>query len=116
MLRQRFPLGALRGRAGLLAPAPAGAQYPVGDRATPMTAGRSYTESYGPGYTAYVPVRDLRRELQLLPRQVHRRLPPQPVRLDQRLLRDDGVRLLAHADDLAQLPGDLRLVHPGAVQ
>jgi uncharacterized protein (TIGR03000 family) len=54
MLRQRFPLGLLAA-ALLLAPAPAGAQYPVGDRATPMTVGRSYTESYGPGYTVSVP-------------------------------------------------------------
>jgi uncharacterized protein (TIGR03000 family) len=54
MLRHRFPLGVMAA-ALMLAPASASAQYPVGDRASPMTVGRSYTESYGPGYTVSVP-------------------------------------------------------------
>jgi uncharacterized protein (TIGR03000 family) len=53
MLRQRFPLGVLAA-AVLLTPSPAGAQLFM-ERASPMTAGRSYTESYGPGYTVYTP-------------------------------------------------------------
>jgi uncharacterized protein (TIGR03000 family) len=53
MLRQRFAAGLLA--AALLSPAPAGAQYFPGDRATPMSVGRSSVESYGPGYTVYTP-------------------------------------------------------------
>ncbi len=57
MLRHRFPLMtlAVAGLAALLAPRPAAAQYPVGDRGQVMTAGRPYYESRGPGYSYYVP-------------------------------------------------------------
>jgi uncharacterized protein (TIGR03000 family) len=55
MLRHRFPLGALAA-AVLLSPSAATAQTaPVGDRPTEMSLGRSYTASYGPGYTVYTP-------------------------------------------------------------
>ncbi len=54
MLRQRFPLGVLAA-AVLLSPGAATAQYFVGARPPEMSAGRSYVESYGPGYTIYTP-------------------------------------------------------------
>jgi uncharacterized protein (TIGR03000 family) len=54
MLRQRHLLGVLAA-AVLLTPSAARAQLFTGDRPSEMTAGRSYTESYGPGYTVYTP-------------------------------------------------------------
>jgi uncharacterized protein (TIGR03000 family) len=61
MLRQRLPLMALAvaGLAVLLAPRPASAQYPVGDRASVMSTGGSYYVSRGPGYSAYTPAPNL---------------------------------------------------------
>jgi uncharacterized protein (TIGR03000 family) len=57
MLRQRYALLplAVAGLAELLAAQPAAAQYPVGDRRSEMTVGRSYYESQGPGYSLYIP-------------------------------------------------------------
>jgi uncharacterized protein (TIGR03000 family) len=54
MLRQRLLLGVLAA-AGLLTPSAARAQLFTGDRPSEMTAGRSYSETYGPGYRLYVP-------------------------------------------------------------
>jgi uncharacterized protein (TIGR03000 family) len=57
MPRHPFSLTALTvaGLAALLAPTPADAQYPVDDRASPMTAGSPYYASSGPGYSYAVP-------------------------------------------------------------
>jgi uncharacterized protein (TIGR03000 family) len=46
---------AVAGLAVLLAPRPVSAQYPVGDRASVMSTGRSYYEGRGPGYSVYTP-------------------------------------------------------------
>jgi uncharacterized protein (TIGR03000 family) len=60
MLRHPFRLSlAAAGLALLLAPRPAPAQYPVGDRRSEMSVGGSYSESYGPGYTFYYPAVNL---------------------------------------------------------
>ena len=115
MLRQRFLLGVLAaGLAGLPAPRPAAAQYPVGDRPSEMTVGRSSTESYGPGYTFYTPSATFAGRYDFYPGQYTGSVPSQPLRDLQRLLFDDVVRLLAHHADLAQLPGGVRLLRPGA--